>query len=516
MDLVRRLVRWLYRRLGRRYARIAVLAEFFILHLIVLGGVALLTLYQRVPDGRLWAIIGFTQGAVLLDNAFHLRVASGELAPVDRWQRGERGPAASAAAWRAIAGLPLAVMERCALLSVVLNIVPAAAFITLELHLRWIAAPAIGAGGLVVVLYGALARYYALELLLRPLLEDMSEALPGGVEPAKVVPLRLKLLATLPAINIVTGVVAAGLSQRGHAHLSNLGVDVLIAVVVAFTLSLELTVLLSRSLLEPIEDLRRATLAVAAGDYTVRVPVISSDETGALAVTFNRMVAGLQERERLHEAFGTFVDPGLADRVLSEGAVLSGQEVAVSVLFVDIRNFTAFAERAEPSEVVAQLNSFFDLIVPPLVTHGGHANKFIGDGLLGVFGAPEPLIDHADRAVAAALEIVELSRARYGERAIGVGVNSGTVVAGTVGGGGRLEFTVIGDVVNTASRVEAATRQTGDELLITGATRDLLRGDRGAWEQRPAVELKGKREPVRLFAPVRAPGAVPSVPAALK
>jgi len=128
----------------------------------------------------------------------------------------------------------------------------------------------------------------------------------------------------------------------------------------------------------------------------------------------------------------------------------------------------------------------------------------VGDGLLAVFGAPEKLPDHADRAVAAALEIVEMVRRSYGDAVrIGVGINSGPVVAGTVGGGGHVEFTVIGDPVNTAARVEAVTRETGDDVLVTEATCCLLTRDHGGFVERPTVELKGKSEPVRLHAPLR-------------
>jgi class 3 adenylate cyclase len=159
--------------------------------------------------------------------------------------------------------------------------------------------------------------------------------------------------------------------------------------------------------------------------------------------------------------------------------------------------------------VVTRLNGFFELVVPVLRRHGGHPNKFVGDGLLGVFGAPNRLPDHADRAVQAALEVVQLVRATYGdELRIGVGVNSGPVVAGTVGGGGHVEFTVIGDAVNTAARVEEITRQTGDDILITEATRCLLEGCTVECEERPLTQLKGKTERVRLWAPV--------VPAAVK
>jgi adenylate cyclase len=220
------------------------------------------------------------------------------------------------------------------------------------------------------------------------------------------------------------------------------------------------------------------------------------------------MVNGLREREQLREAFGAFVDPTLADRVLAEGTVLQGEEVEVTVLFLDIRGFTAFAERAGAAEAVARLNEFYELVVPVIAEHGGHANKFVGDGLLAVFGAPDTLADHADRCVAASLAIARKVEERNGGRvSIGIGVNSGVVVAGTVGGGGRVEFTVIGDVVNTAARVEEATRQTGDVILITAATRALLREDHGALDPRPSMPLKGKRELVELFALRDAPTA---------
>jgi class 3 adenylate cyclase len=232
------------------------------------------------------------------------------------------------------------------------------------------------------------------------------------------------------------------------------------------------------------------------------VPIVSTDEIGSLSRAFNTAVAGLEERERLREAFGVFIDPDVAERVLREGTVLEGEEVEVSVLFLDIRGFTAFAERASARAVVARLNEFYDLVVPVLLRHGGHTDKFVGDGLLGVFGAPDRLPDHADRAVAAAIDMVCSVREHYGDSLrVGIGVSSGPVVAGTIGGGGRLEFTVIGDAVNTAARVEGVTRETGEALLVTEATRCLLTRDCGGFEQRGEVELKGKSERVRLWAP---------------
>jgi class 3 adenylate cyclase len=192
---------------------------------------------------------------------------------------------------------------------------------------------------------------------------------------------------------------------------------------------------------------------------------------------------------------------------MDDGAGLEGEEVEVTVLFLDIRGFTAFAELASAREVVGELNRFYELIVPVLMRHGGHANKFVGDGVLAVFGAPEPLPYHADWGVAAALEIADVVRDAYeGELRIGVGVNSGTVVSGTLGGGGRLEFTVIGDTVNIAARVEEVTRATGDDVLITEYTRALLQEDYGGFRERGSVPLKGRTANVQLYAPVAAGG----------
>jgi adenylate cyclase len=249
---------------------------------------------------------------------------------------------------------------------------------------------------------------------------------------------------------------------------------------------------------------------VEAGDFGSRVRVDDGSEVGQLQAGFNRMVAGLDERERLREAFGAYVDPDLADRVLREGTDLAGEQVEVSVLFLDIRDFTSFSERAGAREVVARLNELYGEVVPVISKHQGHANKFIGDGLLAVFGAPDKLDDHAERAVAAAREIAELVRTRFGDDLrVGLGVNSGPVMAGSIGGGGRLDFTVIGDTVNTAARVESATRETGDDLLITEATlRQLAEGD-GAWVERPGLSLKGKSLEVGLYAPARTPQRSP-------
>jgi class 3 adenylate cyclase len=496
-----------FRRFGARYPRVIIALLFQVAHLVVAGGALLLDLYVNLSAAQFWRILAVAEAAVLIENTLAIGVVWRMLRPADPWLNGDRSPAAADQAWRTLAGVPLAFVRWGRAVPFLLDVVPIAAFLTIELHVPfWPSFFILAAGCAVVVLYGVFLRFFGLELALRPVLEEVSADLPRGPGVARVsLPLKWKLLVALPAINIVSGVTVVGLASPKDAGLDQLGLGVLVAIGVAFTISLELSLLLLRSVVQPIQHIQRGTARLAQGDFSARVPVLGTDETGRLAGSFNRMASGLGERERLREAFGAFVDPDVAERVLAEGTSLEGEEVEVTILFLDIRGFTNFAEREGPRQAVARLNDLYELIVPVLTAHGGNANKFVGDGLLGVFGAPERLPDHADRAVAAALEIATSVRERYGdELRIGIGLNSGSVVAGTIGGGGRVEFTVIGDTVNTAARVEEVTRLTGDDVLLTEATQSRLVDEHGGFVPRGEAELKGKNARVALHAPLAA------------
>jgi adenylate cyclase len=282
-----------------------------------------------------------------------------------------------------------------------------------------------------------------------------------------------------------------------------------------------LTVAAVRSIADPVDRVRRALERVEAGSLDEELVVDDGGEIGFLQAGFNRMVAGLRERERIREAFGTYVDRDVAEHILREGTSLAGEEIEVTMMFLDIRGITSLAERLSAREVVATLNRLFERIVPIIHAHGGHVDKYVGDGLLAVFGAPRRHEDHADRAFAASTEIASAVEREFArELSIGIGLNSGRVVAGNVGGAGRLEFSVIGDAVNVAARVEAATRQTGDTILVSECTRALLSEPaRSTLASRPTVPLKGKAEPVALFAPRRATSVAehaPPAPAGLR
>ncbi|OMC43578.1 adenylate/guanylate cyclase domain-containing protein [Mycobacterium sp. IS-1264] len=254
-------------------------------------------------------------------------------------------------------------------------------------------------------------------------------------------------------------------------------------------------------LLQPIRDLAAGTERVAAGDFSQRLPVVQDDDLGALAASFNRMQAGLTERQRLQGAFGSYVDPALAARLLEQGDdVFNGERREVTVMFVDIRDFTPFAEANTAEDTVARLNALFEIVVPAVVDAGGHVNKFLGDGALAVFGAPNDLADHADAAVSAAVLIHRLVARRFdGALRIGIGINTGKVIAGTIGGGSKLEFTLIGDTVNVAARVEQLTKTTGDAILLTKQTADALACRPAGLIDRGSHELKGKSAAVAVF-----------------
>jgi class 3 adenylate cyclase len=488
-----------YRRMGKHYFLLYLIFEFVSAIVVCLATLGLFALYTNPTAEQFWTIAIFAEACAILTTAVMTVLGWKRVRPVFRWIEG-KGDAL--AAWRAAVEAPRKLTFDMGWHPFLLVALPVSVFATIVAELEPYNALIIFAGAAVAVAYAAILHFFSYEQFLRPVVEDIVDELPAHFTGAPAgVPLRWKLLGALPLINVITGVVVSGLSTDGTASLADLGLDVVVAVLVAFTISLELTLLVTRSVLQPVDRLLEATEAVKGGDLDARVPVTSGDELGRLAGSFNEMMEGLSEREALREAFGAYVDPGVAERVLEEGELIEGQEREITVLILDVCDFTEFAERSSARETVGFLNDLFGLAVPCVTEHGGHANKFLGDGLLAVFGAPERLEDHADRAVAAGKEIAKALMERFGDEIrFGIGVNSGPVVVGSVGGGGRLEFAVIGDAVNVAARVEHATRETNDVMLITEATRCLLTEECEELEPRGDFALKGITEPVPIYA----------------
>ena len=345
------------------------------------------------------------------------------------------------------------------------------------------------AAGVVAVGYGAILHHLTLEVGLRPVLIDINRAVPPSLaNRVDAVPLRMRLLAVLPMINVITGLVVAAVAGAGQPRRRGARRDRRRDDDLARADDPALALDPAAARRPPGGDRR-----VGEGDYDVAVPVTTADEIGELAASFNGMVPGLRERERIREAFGTYLDEEVAEYILSDGFSERGEAVDVSILFCDVKDFSGYAASAPAREVVACLNTLFEVVVPMIAAEGGHVDKFEGDGLMAVFGAPQPFADHADRAVRAAIEIDRrVNREGEGGRfELGVGVNTGRVIAGSVGGAGRLNFSVIGDAVNVAARVEAATREIGDDVLITEATHERLREDFGLQLARRARRCAG-------------------------
>lgn len=495
---------WVYGKLRGYYPLTYLALELLTAFPIAAGTVLLLSIYYDAPKADYLLVGGIALGLTAFGVGLTLLRIRPRIRPIQRWIRGARAPGETLAAWRVAVNLPLGMVRQDLMIPVVVVVIPSVIAAVLVLGASWLAFFPLFGAGMVALGYSAILHYLIFEAGLRPVLVDISQHLPPlqRIEHTGL-PLRTRLLAAIPMINVITGFVVAALTSE-ESGAAALGIAVLIAVGVATTISLELTVLLSKSILRPVADLHRATHAVAEGRLDdVQVPVTTGDELGELAASFNAMVDGLRERERIRDAFGTYLDRDVAEYILSEGFSEEGVEIEVSVLFCDVRGFTAFAGSATPKDVVAELNRLFGVIVPVIARHGGHVDKFEGDGLLAVFGAPQRYPDHADRAVRAACEIARrVNRdGESGDLEVGLGVNSGLVIAGSIGGAGRLNFSVIGGAVNLAARVETATRSTGDEVLITAETRRRLGAGIDA-ESRGRVELKGIDGPVELYAPV--------------
>ena len=236
-----------------------------------------------------------------------------------------------------------------------------------------------------------------------------------------------------------------------------------------------MSTLLARSLRRPLSRMRNAAVSISRGDFDVRIPVDTTDEIGDLAQSLNEMATSLAEKERIKDSFGRAVDPRVRDYLLSRGDQMGGEQVEVTILFSDIRGFTKFSETRTPEEVVDWLNTYFERMAECVRRHGGIVNKYVGDAILAVFNAPLPIENHTIAALNSAkdmlseLEVLNTEFAGRGlsEIRIGIGIHTGLVVAGKIGSRDRQEYTVIGDTVNTASRIEGLCKKFHAPLLVS-------------------------------------------------
>ncbi len=288
----------------------------------------------------------------------------------------------------------------------------------------------------------------------------------------------------------------------------------------------------SKSISRPVRRLASASGEIARGNFNITISTRSRDELGLLTRRFGDMARGLAERERLKDTFGRFINPEIAEKAARGELTLGGETKTATIFFSDIRSFTAISEKLEPFEVVEFLNDYMTRMVTCVNTTGGVVDKFIGDAVMAVWGAPvsagSPAADALNCVRSALLmraALIEFNKGRGGDKkpviSIGAGINTGELIAGQIGSQERMEYTVIGDAVNLASRIESLNKPLCTDILISENTRRLV-GDAVLTEEMPSVSVKGKSAPVRLFAVVNMPdardipGAGPDGPSSLQ
>jgi adenylate cyclase len=276
---------------------------------------------------------------------------------------------------------------------------------------------------------------------------------------------------------------------------------------VIILLGMVAAVLFSLRFSRPVSALLHATSQIAKGRYDFKVDLNRNDELGTLGDAFNRMGTELYRQSLMKETFGKYVGSEVLDMIMSSPGKswLKGRKNEASILFADIRGFTAYSEAKEPEVIVEKLNEFFEIATKVILDHGGYIDKFIGDSVLGVFGVPVYQRDHTERCIRAAVDMQrELSKAAQDNNtllsAVGIGITSGVVVAGNIGSQVKMEYTVIGDTVNVASHLN---NLAGAGEIIVGSSVGKDFGHIIDVETLEPQKIKGRGELVEVFRVLR-------------
>ncbi len=331
-----------------------------------------------------------------------------------------------------------------------------------------------------------------------------SEMLALAGEPYVTLFEPLELLGEAPARIALQRSLAAEMAPARELEKTVLGIS--LAALAAATMA---ALWIARGVSQPVQQLAEHTRHVATGDYTRRIDLPREDELGQLATAFNQMTAGLAERDRVRDLLGKVVSPEIAAQLLHSDLKLGGEEREVTILFCDLRDFTTLSEKMMPTDVLNLLNRYLDRMSTIIEKHGGVIDKYIGDAIMALFGAPVADPAAPSKAIAAAREMAqalntfnrELATEGRPQLAFGVGINTGRVVAGNMGSKTRLNYTVIGDGVNLASRLETLTKDPayGTPIIISEATLRAIKDPPPA-RALGEVRVKGKAEAVKIFA----------------
>ncbi len=278
-------------------------------------------------------------------------------------------------------------------------------------------------------------------------------------------------------------------------------------IVIFSVFSIWLTFIIAKSLHLPLSEMRTATDQIAKQNYDVNIRVLTGDEFGVLGDTINSMARELKEKEFIKDTFGKIVDPGVRDHLLKGNISLGGDIKTATVMFSDIIGFTEISEKLKPEEVVDLLNQYFTVVSIIIKKNRGFVNKFIGDSVMAVFNLPLPTPDHAFQSVLSALEIIEAEKqlsTAFELKGIslnsGYGIHTGELLAGNIGSNDRMEYTVIGDNVNIASRLQSLTRYYETPLIISSETKSLM-GDDSRLLTRfiDCIRVKGRSKPITIY-----------------
>ena len=275
---------------------------------------------------------------------------------------------------------------------------------------------------------------------------------------------------------------------------------------VVIVLSLIAVFALSRSITNPLASLAGAVQKIEKGNYDLKVDVKSRDEIGHLAAMVNSMAKGLIEKEKVRDLLGKVVSKQIAEQLLSHPIELGGEEKVVTVLFSDIRGFTTFCEGLAPKQVLEELNRVLSTISNIIESHSGVVDKFQGDAVMALFGAPITGDSDAENAMLATLEIVKALEAVDSRLSACVGINTGLVVAGNLGSDNRLNYSVIGDAVNLSARLEGLTRLYNVPNIVSEAS--CLAAPNFVYKELDTVCVAGKKQPVVIYELLGERGAV--------
>ena len=266
---------------------------------------------------------------------------------------------------------------------------------------------------------------------------------------------------------------------------------------IALILSVLAVIYLSRSMTNLISSLAEAVKRIGEGNYDESVRIKSRDELGQLADSVNTMASGLQEKERVRDLLGKVVSQQIAEELLSNSVELSGEERTATILFSDIRGFTSYCEDLPPQKVLGELNKVLSCISDIVEAHNGVVDKFQGDAVMALFGAPVSSKNDAANAMAACLEIISAVGSAENPLSACVGINTGLVVAGNLGSANRLNYSVIGDAVNLVARLESLTRLYNVANIVSAASMSAAPGF--VYRELDEVQVVGKNRSVSIY-----------------